>query len=122
MGPSIPDYPEGAPDFLGGDLARPSPYAKSGYWRRYQGFGRPESIPPECDPESVLAFCYSSTPVRPFRSNWAQSWPWIADVLPSVLRNRSFVGTSDGALYVDHLGRDLAYVEGERPEYAVLLE
>jgi len=39
---AIPSYPDDAPQFLGGDLARASPYVKEGYRRIYQPFGRPD--------------------------------------------------------------------------------
>lgn len=86
-GIGIPDYPEAAPEFVGGDLGRTSPYTKSGYNRTLSGNGTPTSIPDHCDPESLLDYCYHSEP---------------ADVGRTGVR--SFSATSAGALYNDPSG------------------
>jgi hypothetical protein len=119
----IPGYPDEAPVFLGADLGRASPYTKGGYSRTYQTFGRPNEIPPECDPRSVLAYCYSSAPVPGVRYRMLKDYPWLAELLPAAwVRRRTFVATSDGAIYMDLEGRDLACVDGKPPSYAVPLE
>ena len=108
---SIPNYPTNAPSFLGGDLGRPGPYAKSGYEREYTPFGTPDDIPPECAPDSVLAYCYTSHPGEHLLpTSWFDH------------RYRSFVATSNGAIYFDAQGRDLSCVDGQPPPYAVPLE
>jgi hypothetical protein len=60
----IPNYPREAPEFLGEDLARPSPYSKNGYWRHYEGFNAPDVIPSKCAPRSVTSYCYASWPIH----------------------------------------------------------
>jgi hypothetical protein len=84
----IPDYPTNAPQFLGGEVARPSPYTKAGYWRHYEGFNVPEEIPSKCAPRSVQFYCYAS-------------WP----MTHGVTGIRSFVGTPVG-IYEDPDGGD----------------
>ena len=54
----IPNYPANAPIFLGGDLAQPVPYTKTGYVRNYiPGPGVPGQLGANCDPGSVLDYC-----------------------------------------------------------------
>jgi prepilin-type N-terminal cleavage/methylation domain-containing protein len=61
----IPNYPSAAPVFLGEDLARTSPYNKSGYSRNYvQDTPAPSGMDAaKCDPASLLSYCYVSVPV-----------------------------------------------------------
>jgi prepilin-type N-terminal cleavage/methylation domain-containing protein len=82
----IPNYPAGAPEFLGADIARPTPYLKSGYTRDLALDPTPVVPTTFQDPNSVLEYCYSSTP---------------ASALTGV---RSFVGTGAGAIYMDQTG------------------
>jgi prepilin-type N-terminal cleavage/methylation domain-containing protein len=85
----IPNYAAGAPDFLGADVARVTPYDKGGYTRDYTGLGvAPANIDPAvCDVNSVLDFCYSGTP-----SQLGQTGV------------RSFSGAASGALFQDTSG------------------
>jgi hypothetical protein len=46
---------------------------------------------------------------------------WLAESLPFG-RYRSFVGTSDGKVYVDPWGRGLFCIDGKPPPHAVPLE
>lgn len=119
---AIPGYPDGAPEFLGLDLARPSPYVKSGYERAYQAFHPPEDIASECAPTSVASFCYVSRPTEQLRPRGGSAMPvWLANWL-GIERYRSFVATSDGAIYMDWEGRDLSCIDGKPPSYARYLE
>ncbi len=90
-GIGIPDYPAAAPEFVGGDLGRTSPYVKSGYTRTLAANGTPTSIPDHCDPDSLLDYCYRAEP---------------ADVGRTGVR--SFSATSAGALYTDPSGTAIA--------------
>ena len=81
-GVGIPNYPDAAPEFVGGDLGRTSPYVKSGYSRTLAGNGSPTTVPDHCDPDSLLDYCYHAEP---------------ADVGRTGVR--SFSATSAGALY-----------------------
>jgi prepilin-type N-terminal cleavage/methylation domain-containing protein len=85
----IPNYAPGAPDFLGADVARVTPYDKGGYLRDYTGLGvAPANINPAViDPNSVLDFCYSGTPSE-----------------LGVTGVRSFSGTASGAIFQDLSG------------------
>ncbi len=59
----IPNYAPQAPEFLGGDIARATPYTKSGYLREYYTIGAAPPVDPNaCDVNSVLAYCYESVP------------------------------------------------------------
>ncbi len=79
----IPNYPAAAPQFLAGDLGRPTPYLKSGYQRDYLTVGvAPPVDPSVCDPNSVLDYCYSAAP----------SQAGLTGV-------RSFAGSSAGAIW-----------------------
>jgi hypothetical protein len=118
----IPGYPDDAPDFLGPDLARPVPYAKSRYLRNYQGFGRSEDIPSTCVPGSVVEYCYTAHPIDRCRQRWARVLPpRLADML-GCDKYRSFAATGNGALYVDLEARDMTCVDGKPPDYAMFLE
>ncbi len=90
-GIGIPDYPDAAPEFVGGDLGRTSPYVKSGYSRTLAANGAPTSVPDHCDPDSLLDYCYHAEP---------------ADVGRTGVR--SFSATSAGALYTDPSGAAIA--------------
>ena len=90
-GIGIPDYPENAPEFLGGDLGRTSPYVKSGYNRTLAANGSPTTVPPHCDPDSLLDYCYHSEP---------------ADVGRTGVR--SFSANSAGGMYNDPSGTAIA--------------
>lgn len=85
----IPNYAPGAPDFLGADVARVTPYSKGGYTRDYTGLGAaPANINPAVvDPNSVLDFCYSGTPS-----------------LLGATGVRSFSGAASGAVFQDTSG------------------
>lgn len=87
----IPDYPDAAPEFIGGDLGRTSPYVKAGYNRTLAPNGTPTSVPDHCDPDSLLDYCYHSEP---------------ADVGRTGVR--SFSATSAGAIYNDPSGAAIA--------------
>ena len=87
----IPDYPDAAPEFIGADLGRNSPYVKSGYNRTLAPNGTPTAVPPHCDPDSLLDYCYHSEP---------------ADVGRTGVR--SFSATSAGAIYNDPSGAAIA--------------
>ncbi len=90
-GIGIPDYPDAAPEFVGGDLGRTSPYVKSGYNRTLAANGTPTTVPDHCDPDSLLDYCYHAEP---------------ADVGRTGVR--SFSATSSGALYTDPSGAEIA--------------
>jgi prepilin-type N-terminal cleavage/methylation domain-containing protein len=87
----IPNYPTTAPQFLGGDLARPVPYDKNGYTRNWTPNGVPIAIPPTADPASVLGFCYDAAP----------SSIGLTGV-------RSYSGVESGALFADPSGVAIA--------------
>jgi prepilin-type N-terminal cleavage/methylation domain-containing protein len=82
----IPGYPILAPEFLGGDISRPSPYSKSGYTREW--LPAPGVVAPTTfqDPQSVPDYCYLSTPISP---------------LTGV---RSFSGAGSGTIFMDQTG------------------
>ena len=87
----IPEYPDTAPEFIGGDLGRTSPYVKSGYNRTLAPNGTPTTVPDHCDPDSLLDYCYHAEP---------------ADVGRTGVR--SFSTTSAGAIYNDPSGAAIA--------------
>ena len=87
----IPNYPANAPEFIGGDLGRTSPYVKTGYRRTLAENGRATNTPGHCDPASLLDYCYHSEP---------------ADVGRTGVR--SFSATSAGAIYMDPSGAAIA--------------
>ena len=88
----IPDYPENAPEFLDGTLGREVPYEKDGYIRDWIG-NPPASLwdldTTKCDDESVLDYCYGSTPANPLSGS------------------RSFSGVGTGSIQLDMTGRDI---------------
>jgi len=87
----IPGYPPNAPQFLGADIARAGTYPKSGYNRTYTAGNGPGAPPaPQCDPNSVVDYCYDSIAIS---------------ALTGV---RAFVATAAGALYVDPSGASCA--------------
>lgn len=85
----IPGYPTSAPPFLGGDVARVTPYDKSGYTRDYETLGSsPGNVDSNrCDPASVTDFCYTAVPA-----------------LPGLSGVRAFNGTPAGTIYFDITG------------------
>lgn len=87
----IPNYPANAPEFIGGDLGRTSPYVKTGYTRTLAENGRATDPPAHCDQASLLDYCYHSEP---------------ADVGRTGVR--SFSATSAGAIYMDPSGAAIA--------------
>jgi prepilin-type N-terminal cleavage/methylation domain-containing protein len=88
----IPNYGATAPDFLGQDVARATPYDKGGYTRNYSGFGAIPAIDPVvCDANSVLDYCYSAEPA-----------------IMGSTGVRSFSGTPAGAMYEDLSGAAIA--------------
>lgn len=90
-GIGIPNYPPAAPEFIGGDLGRTSPYTKTGYSRNFAENGRATNPPGHCDPDSVLDYCYHSEP---------------ADVGRTGVR--SFSATPAGAIYMEPSGAAIA--------------
>lgn len=87
----IPNYPGAAPEFLGGDLGRTSPYIKTGYSRTFVANGAATDPPAHCDQTSLLDYCYHSEP---------------ADVGRTGVR--SFSATPAGAIYMDPSGAAIA--------------
>lgn len=87
----IPNYPAVAPQFLGGDLGRVTPYAKSGYTRDYIPNGFPSSVSTLCDPASILDFCYQANPTQ-----------------IGMTGVRSFMGGSAGTIFQDTTGAPIA--------------
>jgi len=84
----IPNYPAQAPQFVGGDVGRLTPYLRSGYNRDYAPNGVISNINASvCDPASFLDYCYSGTPALVGSSGV-----------------RSFVGTSAGTIFQDVTG------------------
>jgi len=90
-GVGIPAYPTAAPEFVGGDLGRTSPYVKSGYTRTWSAGQAPAAIAPQLDPNSVLDYCYDSAPAS-----------------LGLTGARAFAGSGTGALYVDPAGAQIA--------------
>jgi prepilin-type N-terminal cleavage/methylation domain-containing protein len=85
----IPNYPVNAPQFLGADLARGTPYLKAGYNRDYATAGAAAGVGVACDPASVVEYCYIAFP---------------ASMLTGV---RSFNGGASGAIFMDPAGLPL---------------
>ena len=84
----IPGYPPLAPQFLGGDLGRATPYAKSGYTRDYLANAGVGSVNPAvCDPASLVDYCYIASPAQ-----------------TGLTGVRSFLGSPAGAIYQDYTG------------------
>ena len=90
-GVGIPNYPLVAPEFVGGDLGRTTPYLKSGYNRSWLVALGASNIPTTLDPNSVLDYCYMSTPAS-----------------LGLTGARAFAGGATGALYVDPTGTAIA--------------
>ena len=87
----IPNYPAVAPQFLSRNLARTTPYDKSGYTRNYIPDGPASGINASvCDAASVVSYCYVSFPATPGLSGV-----------------RSFSGTPAGAIFQDYTGAPL---------------
>ena len=88
----IPNYPAQAPQFLGGDLGRITPYTKSGYNRDYVQNGVATSVNANlCDPASILDFCYMAAPAS-----------------ISMTGVRGFLGGSAGTIFQDETGAMIA--------------
>jgi len=84
----IPNYPAQAPDFIAGDLGRLTPYAKGGYTRDYMQNGVAVGVDANlCDPNSILDFCYVSSPTS-----------------VGMTGVRGFLGGSAGAIFQDETG------------------
>ena len=90
VGIGIPNYPTAAPEFLGGDLGRVSPYTKSGYLRNWTANGA-APLSATVDPASQLDYCYDSAPAS-----------------LGLTGARAFSGSGTGALYVDPTGAQIA--------------
>ena len=82
----IPNYPPPAPQFLGGDLGRAGAYIKSGYSREYLTNGAAPAVSINCDPSSMLDYCYASAPAS------------------ALTGTRSFSGTQAGTIYARNDG------------------
>ena len=89
LGIGIPDYPESAPEFLEPELARPTPYRKDHYLRKWVGMEFMQ-IPGGLSPTSVADYCYISMP-----GNWI------------VRHGRSFSGMSTGSVVDDPEGSEI---------------
>ena len=87
----IPGYPAAAPDFLGGDIGRVSPYIKSGYTRNWTAAGGPAPTGPNIAPGSQLDYCYDAQPAN-----------------LGLTGARAFSGTGTGAIYLDPTGAQIA--------------
>lgn len=88
----IKNYPSNAPDFLGEDLARKTPYSKSGYTRNYIRNGEAMlGMGAVCDDMSALNYCYSTIPLSLGRTGV-----------------RSFSGIAAGRIFVDPSGAEIA--------------
>jgi len=85
----IPNYPAAAPQFLGADIARVTPYTKSGYGRDYGVGAGASGVSASCDPASVVDYCYIAYPLS---------------LLTGV---RSFLGSASGAIFMDPGGAPL---------------
>ncbi len=84
----IPNFPTVSPSFLGADLARTTPYTKGGYVRSFQqGTVAPTVDAAVCDTNSLLDYCYVSTP---------------SDLGLSGVR--SFSGSAAGSIFYDPTG------------------
>jgi hypothetical protein len=85
----IPNYPSSAPNFIGGDIGRPTPYNKGGYLRNYETYlsGSVSLDATICDPNSTTDFCYSSVPASLGLSGV-----------------RAFNGTPAGTIFYDQTG------------------
>jgi prepilin-type N-terminal cleavage/methylation domain-containing protein len=86
----IPNYPAAAPEFLGADLGRPTPYVKGGYQRDYQSAGPAPAVSSLCDPNSIVDYCYIASPAG-----------------VGLTGVRSFLGGAAGAIFMDPAGGGL---------------
>ena len=89
-GVGIPNYPTAAPEFLGGDLGRTSPYTKSGYSRVWTAGQAPTNVSTNLDPNSVLDYCYDASPAS-----------------LGLTGARSFTTSGTGSIYVDPAGAQI---------------
>ena len=87
----IPNYPANGPSFLGTDLARPTPYPKSGYTRDYATLGGGIIVGPNCHPAAVTDYCYTASPT-----------------MIGLTGVRAFLGSSAGTIYQDPTGNPVA--------------
>ncbi|MGH9321161.1 MAG: hypothetical protein ACRD3V_14920, partial [Vicinamibacteria bacterium] len=87
----IPGYPAGAPEFLGPDVGRTTPYTKSGYTRNWTAAPGAVVLTAFQDPASVLDYCYESSAASPGLSGV-----------------RAFSGAGSGAIYMDPTGAQIA--------------
>jgi prepilin-type N-terminal cleavage/methylation domain-containing protein len=86
----IPNYPAQAPEFLSGDLGMLNAYTKAGYNRTWTA-GQPPAVPnANCDPASVLTYCYDSFPAQ-----------------LGITGQRAFTSDHGGTLYVDPAGAQI---------------
>ncbi len=86
----IPNYPAVAPEFLGVDIGRPTPYTKSGYSRDWDSGVNPTSVDTiKCAPvgSDLLSYCYSASPAQAGLSGV-----------------RAFSGSAAGTIFVDTTG------------------
>lgn len=90
-GVGIPNYPTAAPEFLGGDLGRTSPYTKSGYSRVWTAGQAPTNVSTNLDPNSVLDYCYDASPAS-----------------LGLTGARAFSGVANGGIYVEATGAQIA--------------
>ena len=100
----IPDYPSQAPDFLGGDLGRATPYTLGGSVRNFEGVGIPTEIESHCAPQSVLDYCYTTTPVLRFLKMNVFGPVLIINLGP---QGPSYAGVGTGAMFIDREGREI---------------
>ena len=88
---NIPSYPSVAPEFLGADIGRATPYTKSGYSRGFVTGAVPASVAVQCAPAgatgSLLNYCYTATPAQLGLSGV-----------------RAFSGAASGSIYVNVAG------------------
>ena len=86
----IPFYPLNGPTFLGPDLARATPYPKSGYTRDYAVMGGGILVGPNCDGNGVTDYCYTASPT-----------------MIGLTGVRAFLGSSAGTIYQDPTGNPI---------------
>ena len=88
----IPGYPPLAPEFLGGDLGRTTPYSKGGYTRDYLANGVVPGVNPAvCDPASLVDYCYTAVPAQ-----------------AGLTGVRAFLGSAIGGIYQNITGVPIA--------------
>ena len=100
----IPDYPSQAPEFLGGDLGRATPYTLGGSVRNFAGVGIPTEVESRCAPQSVLDYCYTTTPGLVFRKMNVFGPVLIISLGPG---EPSYAGVGSGLMFVDRTGREI---------------